>query len=302
MRRFSIALVLVLAAAPAAADFRLEKRLELAPGGRFVVASDIGAVILAGDESPGARITITSTKDKLDERFDIRFEQGPGLAKLIVERRGGWLDGFFDGNWLGGHRTRIEVRVPRQTAIEVTTSGGSIEISRLEGAVAATTSGGGVEVREVRGDVVAESSGGGIRASAIEGPVTAETSGGGVDLDQVSGEIRARSSGGGVRVHGAGGRVEASSSSGSVEVGFAPGNDRGGEVSSSGGGVRVEIDPAVALSIDAASSGGSVHCDLPVTARARIGRDSLHGNLNGGGASLRLRSSGGAVRLGGIGS
>ncbi len=295
--RFSIALLLTVAATPAAADFRLEKRLDLEPGGRFVVASAIGALTLVGDAASGAQVTITSTRDKLDERFDIRFEQGAGFAKLTIERRGGWLAGLFDGDSFGVQRTRIEVHVPRQTAVEATVSGGGIDVARIDGRVAAASSGGGVEVREVRGEVTAESSGGGIRASAIEGPVSADTSGGGVDLEQVSGEIHAQSSGGGVRVRGAGGRVEASSSGGSVTVGFAPGNDRGGEMSSSGGGVQVEVDPAVALSIDAASSGGGVHCDLPVRVEGRIGRDSLRGSLNGGGAPLRLRSSGGAVRL-----
>jgi len=64
-----------------------------------------------------------------------------------------------------------------------------------------------------------------------------------------------------------------------------------------GGGVRTEVDPAVALTIDASSSGGSVNADLPVTVQGRIDKNSLRGDLNGGGAVLRLRSSGGGVRI-----
>ncbi len=75
------------------------------------------------------------------------------------------------------------------------------------------------------------------------------------------------------------------------------GGAAGGSLSSSGGGVRVEVDPAAKLTIDASSSGGGVDCDLPVTVRGRMARNSLHGDLNGGGATLKLRSSGGGIRI-----
>ena len=58
------------------------------------------------------------------------------------------------------------------------------------------------------------------------------------------------------------------------------------------------LDPAVALEIDASSSGGAVDCDLPLTVRGKIGRDDIHGTLNGGGALLKLRSSGGGIEIG----
>ena len=85
------------------------------------------------------------------------------------------------------------------------------------------------------------------------------------------------------RVREAHGRVVAGSSGGAVSVAFAAGNAKGGELSSSGGGVATKVDPAVGLEIDASSSGGSVDCDLPLTVRGRIGRDDVHGPLNGGG-------------------
>jgi hypothetical protein len=66
---------------------------------------------------------------------------------------------------------------------------------------------------------------------------------------------------------------------------------------SSGGGVAVTLDPAARLEIDAASSGGRVSSDLPVTVRGAVSKSSLKGTLNGGGAVLKLRSSGGGVSL-----
>ena len=64
-------------------------------------------------------------------------------------------------------------------------------------------------------------------------------------------------------------------------------------------GVAAVVDSTVGLEIDASSSGGSVNCDLPVTVRGKIGRDSVRGQLNGGGAVLKIRSSGGGVSVSG---
>jgi hypothetical protein len=61
--------------------------------------------------------------------------------------------------------------------------------------------------------------------------------------------------------------------------------------------VRAEIDPGAKVSIDASASGGSVNSDVPVTIQGKIESHSLRGDMNGGGAVLRLRSSGGGVRI-----
>ena len=57
------------------------------------------------------------------------------------------------------------------------------------------------------------------------------------------------------------------------------------------------LDPAVSLDIDASSSGGSVKSELPLTVSGTLSRTQLRGVLNGGGATLKLRSSGGGVRI-----
>ena len=209
----------------------------------------------------------------------------------------------------------FEIQVPRQTAVNLQSSGGGIRVSNLQGetwlrssggavraadlvgAVDAKSSGGGVEVQRVRGDVRIASSGGGVSAEQITGDVDAESSGGGVDVKAVSGDVDASSSGGGVHLDGIGGRATAHSSGGPVTAMLAADNTAGGSFSSSGGGVRVEVDPGARLSIDASSSGGSVVCDLPVTVQGKQSRSALRGQLNGGGAPLLLRSSGGGIRI-----
>jgi hypothetical protein len=71
-----------------------------------------------GDSASGARVTVTSDRDGLDEK-PICFAEDAGSAQLTIERKGGWLAGFFDGGWFRGHHTRIEVNVPYATTVEL---------------------------------------------------------------------------------------------------------------------------------------------------------------------------------------
>jgi DUF4097 and DUF4098 domain-containing protein YvlB len=115
----------------------------------------------------------------------------------------------------------------------------------------------------------------------------------------VTGDVAADTSGGGIDVSEAGGKVTADTSGGPIAVRFAAGNAKGGSLESSGGGITITVDPAAKLTLDAESSGGSVSCDLPVTVVGERERSELRGDLNGGGALLRARTSGGGIRISG---
>jgi hypothetical protein len=293
---------------------RIEKHLALAPGGRLLVSTEIGSVVVRGDAASGAAVVVTSESDDLDRDYELTFAATPGQAEVIIKRRHAHVLSWFEGwHWRG--RVEVAVSVPRATAASVRASGGRVEVSGLEGdtelsssggsvvahdlagKLVARSSGGRVEVSDLRGDLHLSSSGGGVRATSVRGAVEAESSGGSVHLEQVAGSVRAGSSGGSVTVRGAGGRVEASSSGGPVAVSFAAGNAHGGDIESSGGGVEIRVDPAVALDVDASTSGGSVSCDLPVTVQGKVSRHSLRGMLHGGGQRLHVRSSGGGIRI-----
>lgn len=259
------------------ADYRLEKRLPLAAGGTFALRSEAGGVKVHGGDGDEAVITVTSDRQDFAEVFTVRFETPrPDRVEVVLERKARGLT-----SWFGFHNdhTQVVVTLPRSAGAEVTSSGGGIDIMGLAG------------------KIQAESSGGGVQVSGLGGAATLSSSGGGIDADNVAGDLDASSSGGGVEIREAHGAVVAESSGGAVSVTFAAGNARGGSLSSSGGGVAARLDPAIGLEIDASSSGGSVDCDLPLTVRGRVGRDDVHGNLNGGGPLLKLRSSGGGIDI-----
>src|SRR5690242_5012697 len=99
---------LVATANPAAAEFRLERRLALQPGGMFTLNSDTGSVTLTGDSSSGVVVTVTSSDDNLADRLDIQFSDSGGNASVTAKRRGSF-SGFFSS--FRGY-VRFEVHMP----------------------------------------------------------------------------------------------------------------------------------------------------------------------------------------------
>ncbi len=314
-RALSLRAVVVLSlllALPALADSRIERDLALEPGGRLIVDTAAGSVEVTGGSRPGVHVVITSDKADIEKEFDFSFEERDGEVEIAVEKKGqGGLLGLFSWSFSGS--LRFEIEVPAQTSVVIDTSGGAIAVTKLHGEAQLDTSGGPITVRDLDGQVSADTSGGPIRISGVRGNVMADTSGGPIDIEHVVGNVDADTSGGGIRmsevtgdiaadtsggpisIAGAGGRVDADTSGGSIEVGFAAGNQRGGSMSASGGGITVTLDPQTNLAIDAQASGGRVVSALPVS--GSVEGSSLRGALGSGGEALRLRSSGGSIRI-----
>jgi hypothetical protein len=317
-RSWFLAAAVLFSAAPARADFRMEKQLPLPPGGAFTLETEVGAVTVVGDSAADVFAVVTSQRDDLARRMDFRFDARTGAVRVRATRRSHLVADWLR-NWGWNDRLRFEVHVPRRTGVAVQTAGGFVTVTDLDGGarirtsggalrlqniagdVEARTSGGPVHVQDVRGSVLARTSGGRIDIATVGGRIEASTSGGPIRIDASRADVSARTSGGGIHVNEAGGRVEARTSGGPILVRFAPGNGHGGALHTSGGSVHAAIDPATAVSIDAASSGGRVTSDLAVRTWRESGRYALRGDLNGGGPTLQVRTSGGPVRVLGLG-
>ena len=195
---------------------------------------------------------------------------------------------------------------------ELTTEGGNITVGKAGSFVAVKTGGGQIDFGEVRGSVHALTGGGGIRVMYVSGPMDVESSGGSICLTRVSGSVRAETGSGTITAwinpevtgRGAGkgsargsgassGAATAVSLSGASQlisgqgdiVVFLPRNLAANieAIVEHGGDHRIEADPALALEIAKPAQWNS-----PLRAVA---------TLNGGGPVLRLKTSGGKIKL-----
>ncbi len=284
------ALSLLALASPAAAESRIEKTLELQPGGHFTLESEVGSVTVTGASRPGARIVVTSERDDLNSELEITFTNSPGWASVTARRKN-------ESFWSHGLSVHFEIEVPTETRTEIHTGGGGISISGLRGAADAKTSGGPIEVAGLIGSLEAYTSGGPIRVREVTGNAQVGTSGGPIDVEALDGSLKAHTSGGGIRINRVSGYVEAKTSGGPIHATYSPGNRHGGELDTSGGPIEVAIDPSANLNLDASTSGGSVSSDLPVRVVGTVSPSRMQGSIGTGGEELRLHTSGGSIHI-----
>jgi hypothetical protein len=266
-------LVFLLAAGSRAySQSRIEKDLKLAPGGRLVVDASASDVLVTGRPESGAHIVVISNRDDLQDLLAFSFDEEPGAVRIEVRKRSAMP-------WPKSLEVRMEVQVPTKTNLEIRTGGGDVKVNHLEGDTTLETSGGDVGVRNLAGNL------------------TARTSGGDIELRDLTGDVNVKTSGGDITLQNAHGRIEARTSGGDVTAELARGNAKGGEIETSGGDIELRLDPTVSLDLDASTSSGEVTSTLPLKTTGEISPSMLHATLGSGGATLRVHTNGGSVRI-----
>lgn len=265
----------------AAEDFRSSVGVD--SGGTIEVELSAGSIEIDTHDESAVEVDAQSSGS-------FRFElSGDGSNARLTGEGSGWL------GMLSPRSVSVRIKIPEEFSVELETGGGRIEIDDVGGDVTARTSGGRIEVDGAAGQVVLQTSGGKIQVDDVDGDVLARTSGGSIEVSEVTGEVDVRTSGGHLKIHDVGGPVFARTSGGRISVRF---NDSAaGDIETSGGSIEVEMAEDSAVDLDARTSGGRVSVDQEVQVSGTFGRSEVQGQINGGGAELRLRTSGGNVRL-----
>ena len=244
--------------------------------------------------------------DDVLENFDLEIERNGSVITANANRKTKFS--LFKNMGIS-----FTIIVPREMSCNVSSSGGGLRISGVEGThdfsssggsvilentggtTRAKSSGGRVEATNHMGDIHLTSSGGGVTLDEAKGSVYAHSSGGGVHLTDIHGEVEAGSSGGGVRVSGECAYVKAKSSGGSVRVNISN-LSKGLHLQSSGGGVDAIIYNGDELGLDLDLSSSRVHIELH-NFSGRSEKDRVKGTMNDGGIPVYMRASGGSVKV-----
>lgn len=240
------------------------------------------------------------------EDFDLEIEKNGSVINANAERK--TIFNLF--NNMGIYFTII---VPREMSCNVSSSGGGLTISGVEGTHNFKSSGGSIYLENTSGTTIAKSSGGKVIATNHNGDIHLSSSGGGVTLDEAHGSVYAHSSGGSVHLKNIHGDVDASSSGGGVSVSgeceYVKAKSSGGSVhvnisnlnkglylKSSGGGIDAIIENGDELGLDLDLSSRRVNIDLHnfsgLSEKSRV-----KGTMNKGGIPVYMRSTGGSVNV-----
>ncbi len=165
--------------------------------------------------------------------------------------------------------------------------------------LAVSTGDGGIEAERVAGDLSLHTGDGGIRAHELRGNVKLDTGDGGVEADGLDGTISAHSGDGGVRLAGRFDRLDVSSGDGGLTL-TAQSGSRVAEdwnVETGDGGVRLRLPQDLHADLDAHTGDGGIVVDMPVEISGVMKRSAVQGRLNGGGGTIRLRSGDGSIHI-----
>ena len=302
----------------------ISKTLDVGPGGKLVMEVDRGSITVKGTDAGSVAVQVfrkakgwsDSGAREVLEQHQVTITQEGGNVVVRAKMPGGELRNLLKGG--RNLQVRYEVTVPHKFNLELQTAGGPVRVDEVEGKVKAGTAGGGMDFARIQGSIDGRTSGGGINVDGCVGSVAVETAGGGIKLTDVSGDVVAETSGGGITVRKAGGNVRVQTSGGGIRLEEVEGGEvkaetsggpidarfarsPRGEVSlhTSGGGIVVRLPESAGVDLDAQTSGGSVKCDFPITLPAGTTgkRNELVGKINGGGAKVVARTSGGGISV-----
>jgi TonB family protein len=192
--------------------------------------------------------------------------------------------------------------------------GGHIRAGRIGGHADLGTEGGNIAVGEAASFVNVRTGGGQIDFGEVRGSVRAQTAGGGIHVMYVSGPMEVESSGGSICVTGASGAVQAATSGGSITAWINPNAPAGNgpvhlegpsQLASGTGDIIVYLPRNLAANIDVLVANGTEQHIAADSALHLVMQGPSNGVglvhamavLNGGGAPLKLRTTGGKIRL-----
>lgn len=233
---------------------------------------------------------LDDTDTSLDD-FKIEIEQEGNTVRAHANRESGSGWNLFRS----GSNISISFIVysPRETAVEVNTSGGSVSAENLEGQIQLRTSGGSVTMQSLRGIVNARTSGGSIAIEDVEGELNAATSGGSIRASNSNGKLDLRTSGGSIRLDEVGGSLSARTSGGSITAKMHQVGELV-DLQTSGGSISIDIPDLNGYELDL--SGTRVQTELR-NFSGEVERNRIKGVINNGGPLIKARTSGGTVRI-----
>jgi len=281
----------------------VEKTFAVQPGGTLKVETAGGNISV----EPGTGDTVrVVAKEKIRASDDAAADEILKDLTLTMEQQGNDVTAIAKyhggaGRWFGNSRVQVSfvVTVPGKYNTDLHTSGGNIAVGDLAGRMQAHTSGGNVKFGNIDGIIDGGTSGGNVELGSCTGDTRLQTSGGNVRADKIVGKADLGTSGGDISIGRVENVVNAHTSGGNVEAGIGGTLKGDCSLGTSGGDVRVSVDKTAAFRLDAWTSGGGVRADgLTITLDGGgSGRSHLSGNVNGGGPLLKLRTSGGSIRV-----
>lgn len=173
----------------------------------------------------------------------------------------------------------IELCVPRDTEISLSSTNGKICLEGLERSVRARSSNGSISINEINGD---------IDVTTANAKVTCRCT---------HGHLRARSSNGKIEVDNHQGSIDASTSNGVIRASLDELGDTGVSLTTTNGRIVLDLPDDPNADVDIRVENGHIRNDLELEDQTSDIDGRVRGRLGRGGTPIRLRTSNGTISL-----
>ncbi len=202
-------------------------------------------------------------------------------------------------------RDSVDVSVRYQLTIP---SGAAIKARNVSGDISGENIGGRADLDTVSGDLVLKRASKGAECGTVSGDLRVSDLSGEVFLKSVSGDVYAVNIKGSIGAEAVSGDLELTgvaeadsvrAKTVSGDIVFRGSINRAGryDLKSHSGDVEMVIPPDSAFDLEAETFSGRITTDFEVRVSGKISRKELSGAVNGGGATVRLSSFSGDIKL-----
>ena len=235
----------------------------LSPGSTLVAETHNGSIKTAGAEIADCDVIATITARagsedeamELAEKVEITLESSGDVLTVKIDRPTPLINKSVG--------VALDLTVPSETNLELTTHNGSIRIMDVSGHVGATTNNGKVTTERLLGSVVLL------------------THNGSITCTETSGDAR-------LKTH-----------NGSVKAFYTEDAPAVSDISivTANGSIEFEAPPDFSAKIHASTSNGSIKTDLPITISGKLSKTKLTGTIGTGEGTLHLETHNGSIRI-----
>ncbi len=276
-------------------EVMISEGFDVRPGATLIVDvshADVDIVTGSGDKAH-VEVTLDSNRrferaKEQSEEMNWRVSEEDGDTVLMADDLRGWNNISMDID--------VTVHIPTAFNLDLQTSHGDIEMGNLEGEVSVVTSHGDVEMGDVSSRRVwVKSSHGDIEGGALSaGVIEVQTSHADIAFGSIeSDEFSATTSHADVEIERLTGESRIHTSHGDVDVVLA--DNQGVDISTQHGDVDITMPSGAKMDLDLRASEVEISSRMDIS--GRVSEDEVDGELNGGDALLRARTTHGDITI-----
>jgi DUF4097 and DUF4098 domain-containing protein YvlB len=264
----------------------MEKSLPTETGQKLRVDAYAGTVKITSWSKNEVYVKISGNSEA-EENLDFEVNPDASGIKVNASKKTG-------AHGIHNLSLKFEISVPLDYSVKVSTGGGNVTLTDLNGTVDISTKGGNVSLGKINGSVDVSTAGGNISVSANTGKLKLSTAGGNINAGKFDGDVEVSTAGGNIHLTGSNGKVDGSTLGGNIHFDYS-GKNLGVDLSTMAGQISLDLPPDFAANVDLSTMVGKIRCDF--NGNEAKGNANLKTTFNNGGEVLKCSTMAGNIKV-----